>query len=882
MARNFNGSEGIAFSAGAATATFGTWAAIIKTTGPSSAQFIANLSDKTWFQLDAFGFVGVAAGGGVVSSGTPRVQSGDGWCFVAGTKATGTTFPRLHKYAYATNTWTHGDASANQQADASGSVSSVAVGARTGVSPTSGFSGDIAIAAWFAGNNLSDSQVEQLPFSLRAWLGYSPSGLWLLDQSSTSQTVIDLTGGGANQSNITGTSVSTASVPVFGYGHRALLRTRQAPLDPQYAGSGALLSGSGSSAALAVPSGVAANDIIVVTLFVDGGSTTVTPPSGFVEAENSPVIGAGNHSLHVMWKRATGADTGTYTATLSASAYREGAAHRYTGVVTSGNPFDSGTGTAASATNGTVTPAVSTTTLGTNRKVLFVATDWSGGSWTPPSGFTERMDGGVGLITLDDIAQPSAGSTGSISATSTGNDKRAAWIGALIPAAGGSGSQNGATTLTAASSLTAGATAQVAGAAAMTATSGLTASAAQGMSGAVAMTAASSLTTGATVVKLGAVAMSAASTLTSTATQVQPGAASLSATTGLAAAAQQGFTGSAALTATSALSVTAVPIRPGAATLAATSALTAAATATYGAAGAMTATSGLTADAISGAVTGASLSAVSSLTAAAVPVRPGTAALTAASALTASAAQTTFGAAGLSAASGLTVIGFATGFGAASLTAVSALTAAGSVVPAGGVTLTSATLLTAAAQQGVAAAVAMSSQSGLTVAGFVGKFGAVPFTAASALTATAGGGSGASADLSAASALVSGGTYVAVPAAVMSAAGTLTTAGVSTRLAALDMVALSALTASAGIVPPSGVTMTAIGNLVVAGVVGQRATVAMVAASLFAAASTGGHPVTRRPGILTPGSTRPNLTPGSRRYPMLTPGSQRGPSYSGE
>lgn len=205
---------------------------------------------------------------------------------------------------------------------------------------------------------------------------------------------------------------------------------------PAFGSSGALLTGSGSSASFAAPAGVAAGDAIVIVFFLDSSATVTVYPSGFAEAENSPVslpAGGGQHSLHIVGKWASGSDAGTYDFAFSAGAYREGAAHRFTGGAGSGALFDSPTGFAVAATSGTVTPPVGTSTLGADRLLLFAGTDWSGGSWTPPAGFTERMDGGVGLVTLDELAQAVSGSSGSVSATSTGNDKRAAWIGGLRP-----------------------------------------------------------------------------------------------------------------------------------------------------------------------------------------------------------------------------------------------------------------------------------------------------------------------------------------------------------------------------------------------------------------------------------------------------------------
>jgi hypothetical protein len=183
-----------------------------------------------------------------------------------------------------------------------------------------------------------------------------------------------------------------------------------------------------------VPASVANGDIIVIPMFLDSTATISAMASGFAHAEGSPIsiVGGGAHSLAVVWKRASGSDTGTYDFTLSGSTYVEGAAARYTGAVAAGNPWDSPTGTASDNTNGTVSPPVSVTTAGPDRMLVFASTNWSGGNWTPPSGFNERMDTGAQIVTLDDLVQATQGGSGTVQATCAGSDKRTAWLGALI------------------------------------------------------------------------------------------------------------------------------------------------------------------------------------------------------------------------------------------------------------------------------------------------------------------------------------------------------------------------------------------------------------------------------------------------------------------
>jgi hypothetical protein len=199
-----------------------------------------------------------------------------------------------------------------------------------------------------------------------------------------------------------------------------------------------------ASPAFAVPASVAANDIIIVPIYLDSATVTVTAfPTGFALHPDFPYTASGimNHRVMLAWKRATGADSGTYTFTLSSSLYSAGAALRYTGCKLTGTPFDVPSGgdtpLAQDTTNGTVTPGVNVTTLGAFRTLLHIGTNWTGGTWTAPSAggtWNKRMDGNDHIHILSDRALASAGNSGSVTASCTGSDKRTGWIGALIGA----------------------------------------------------------------------------------------------------------------------------------------------------------------------------------------------------------------------------------------------------------------------------------------------------------------------------------------------------------------------------------------------------------------------------------------------------------------
>jgi hypothetical protein len=209
---------------------------------------------------------------------------------------------------------------------------------------------------------------------------------------------------------------------------------------PAFGTAGTLFQDSGiSTVAVDVPDSVAADDIIVVTAFIEGTeAVTITGlPSGFSQAPDSPVNvnigGAGPHRLYVMWKRATGADStgGTYDFTLSSTEYAHARAFRYTGATTSGDPWDVTNAATSGTSDVTDSPVVSDTTTVADTLLVWSASNWTGGAWTPPSGFTERSDEGNANMTVADLAQAAAGATGSITGTCATSDKQGAWLGAL-------------------------------------------------------------------------------------------------------------------------------------------------------------------------------------------------------------------------------------------------------------------------------------------------------------------------------------------------------------------------------------------------------------------------------------------------------------------
>lgn len=224
MARTFDGVDDVVTVGLGACGFTGdlTLAAIVKLLDDDATDRcivgLGNSSNRPALQLHGTSRLITLRYGGNNLQQTLAATSADGWVLVAATKATGTTAPRFHKYVFSTGTYTAENDATTTATDATAPVTSNLIGNRSG---TRLFEGDIGVVgAWNA--VLTDAQIESLAFSLQAWFALQPKALWLLDQDAVGQAVLDLSGGGANQTAITGTAVATSSVPVFGYGHQIL------------------------------------------------------------------------------------------------------------------------------------------------------------------------------------------------------------------------------------------------------------------------------------------------------------------------------------------------------------------------------------------------------------------------------------------------------------------------------------------------------------------------------------------------------------------------------------------------------------------------------------------------------------------------------------
>lgn len=192
--------------------------------------------------------------------------------------------------------------------------------------------------------------------------------------------------------------------------------------------------GDTAAPSIGVPSGVQANDIVVVILWTPT-VTTITPPSGFAYADGFP-SSVGSNTTHVFWKRLTGADSGTYDFTSSANTWHSRGAYAFRGVVSSGDPWETDFGQAQASSSASAN--VNMDVIVPNSMGILLCGAWSGdeGTWTIPSGWTAPSGTFPGAnFNFTYKLLTTAGNTGSVALTApnAGNGVNE-WIGALKPA----------------------------------------------------------------------------------------------------------------------------------------------------------------------------------------------------------------------------------------------------------------------------------------------------------------------------------------------------------------------------------------------------------------------------------------------------------------
>lgn len=230
MSRFFDGTDDqITCSIGNCDVGFGAFAAIIKRASDGSRDAIIVLHSsagiaRTGIHLTTVNNLAFAIDNSGQDS-TFTVLAAEDWVLVAAGKVTGSAIPRMHKYVFGTGVWTHSDAPGahiDGATVAGGTVRFSNIGA------ADPFPGKMALAAVFP-TNLSDANVETLAKSLQNWYALGPVGGWVFDQRTVATTLADWTGGGANETSITGTTVSAEEPPAFIYGIKRSLHNFPKP-----------------------------------------------------------------------------------------------------------------------------------------------------------------------------------------------------------------------------------------------------------------------------------------------------------------------------------------------------------------------------------------------------------------------------------------------------------------------------------------------------------------------------------------------------------------------------------------------------------------------------------------------------------------------------
>ena len=216
--RSFNGTnDAIIMSAGGLVGWngAGTWAGLLKRTATTERTFstVRNAAHSPLYTGSDFeaGVSDYITDAGFTTVG--QALPANVWCLVVVTKADGSAIPRWHVYRFDTQLWTHanfGAAMANNTALASDGE--VCFGNFNGSLWWQGF----GAASGFYSNVPDDATIEAagLQTALANWLTFgTPLAVWGFNQADATDTISDLTGGGADQMSSTNPAVETVDLP---------------------------------------------------------------------------------------------------------------------------------------------------------------------------------------------------------------------------------------------------------------------------------------------------------------------------------------------------------------------------------------------------------------------------------------------------------------------------------------------------------------------------------------------------------------------------------------------------------------------------------------------------------------------------------------------
>jgi hypothetical protein len=203
-----------------ATSTFGTFAALVKRGGTGAWHTFLAFHDSGGTALNQFAYessdLTALWSAGTTRTGPAAIGTAD-WGLVVVRKTSGTATARFSLYNFTTAAWVHGNASGtNVDWTSPGTGGTVRTRWQTGDL----LRGRLAVrGAWntvkWAADTTGDAAIEAagLETSLQNWHDATPDAGWAFNQDSVTTAVEDWTGGGANQSSLTGTTVVTGDDP---------------------------------------------------------------------------------------------------------------------------------------------------------------------------------------------------------------------------------------------------------------------------------------------------------------------------------------------------------------------------------------------------------------------------------------------------------------------------------------------------------------------------------------------------------------------------------------------------------------------------------------------------------------------------------------------
>ena len=176
------------------------------------------------------------------------------------------------------------------------------------------------------------------------------------------------------------------------------------------------------------PAGTITGDVMVASIAVTPGTVGITPPSGWTIVQDIVQVQAATSHLTTFYKIATAGEPASYTWNFSANhSGVVGGIASFSGVDTS-SPIVSSASLIENANN-TVNHTAPSITASADDMLITVHEYQSSGTWTPPSGMTEVVDGysepspGANGISLEMnyLLLGSAGATGTKVATASNN-----------------------------------------------------------------------------------------------------------------------------------------------------------------------------------------------------------------------------------------------------------------------------------------------------------------------------------------------------------------------------------------------------------------------------------------------------------------------------